>query len=120
MTLVSGFARFAPGDRVVVRDADPGGHVRTPAYIRGKPGVVERLCGRFPNPEELAYGRSGLPGVALYRVRFLQREIWPGYQGHAEDSLDVEIFEHWLDAAVSEPSDTRVRLPASPGEGGSE
>lgn len=89
--------RFRPGDPVVVRDADAAGHVRTPAYIRGKRGVVERLCGAFRNPEELAYGRSGLPCQPLYRVRFLQHELWPDYEGHPEDSLDIEIFEHWLE-----------------------
>lgn len=88
--------RFKPGDRVVVRDEDSIGHVRTPEYIRGKSGVIERLCGAFNNPEELAYGRSGLPRQPLYRVRFLQHEIWPGYQGNPEDTLDIEIFQHWL------------------------
>ena len=47
-------ARFRPGDRVKVRYAAPLGHIRTPFYIRGHTGVVERLCGSFPNPEELA------------------------------------------------------------------
>ena len=51
--------RFQIGDRVTVREAYPIGHVRTPYYIRGKRGVIERLCGAFPNPDELAYARSG-------------------------------------------------------------
>jgi nitrile hydratase len=91
--------RFAPGAAVVVRRADPPGHIRTPAYIRGRQGVVERLCGAFPNPEECAYGRSGLPAVPLYRVRFEQNRIWPDYRGPARDTVDVEIFEHWLEPA---------------------
>ena len=45
-------ARFKPGDRVRVRRADPIGHIRTPAYVRGKTGEIERLCGEFANPEE--------------------------------------------------------------------
>ena len=89
--------KFEPGARVRVRQADPEGHVRTPAYIRGKSGVIERVCGAFANPEELAYGRPGLPRQPLYRVRFLQREVWPDYQGHPDDSLDIEIFQHWLE-----------------------
>jgi hypothetical protein len=89
--------RFRPGDRVVVRDDDVPGHVRTPAYIRGVGGVVERLCGAFANPEDLAYGRPGLPPRPLYRVRFLQRDVWPDYAGHPADTLDVEVFEHWLE-----------------------
>ncbi len=91
--------RFAAGDRVAVRRAYPPGHVRTPYYIRGKTGVVERLCGIFGNPEELAYGRSGRPKQPLYRVRFRQHDVWPDYDGPAQDTLDVEIYQHWLDPA---------------------
>jgi len=69
-------ARFAPGARVRVRDADPPGHVRTPWYCRGHAGVIERVCGNFANPEELAYNRDGLPALPLYRVRFLCSELW--------------------------------------------
>jgi hypothetical protein len=89
--------RYVPGDAVAVRALFPLGHVRTPYYIRGKRGVIERLCGVYGNPEELAYARSGLPKQPLYRVRFLQRDVWPGYRGHAQDTVDVEIFQHWLE-----------------------
>ena len=64
--------RFAPGDRVRVAHTHPPGHRRIPYYIRGKTGRVERYCGAFPNPEELAYGFDGLPARHLYRVRFRQ------------------------------------------------
>ena len=40
--------RFQPGQRVRVRDASPPGHLRTPWYVRGRIGEVERLldwCG---------------------------------------------------------------------------
>jgi nitrile hydratase len=90
-------SRFAVGDRVVVRDTHPPGHVRTPWYTRGRSGVVERVCGRHANPEELAYGRDGLPLRALYRVRFAQRDLWPDYTGPSTDSVDVELYEHWLE-----------------------
>jgi nitrile hydratase len=76
--------------------------VRTPFYIRGKRGVVERLCGNFANPEELAYGRDGLPRQPLYRIRFRQCEVWPDYRDGAQDSIDVEIYQHWLEAAGEE------------------
>jgi nitrile hydratase len=92
-------ARFRTGDRVAVRAAYPIGHVRTPYYIRGKRGVIERLCGAYSNPEELAYARPGLPKQPLYRVRFLQREVWPAYSGSLRDTVDVEIFQHWLEPA---------------------
>jgi hypothetical protein len=89
--------RYRRGDRVRVCNWDPPGHVRSPCYVRGRSGVVERYCGSFPNPEELAYGRDGLPAQPLYRVRFRQRDLWPSYDGPAEDTLDVEIYQHWLE-----------------------
>lgn len=90
---------FRPGDAVVVRRGFGPGHIRTPHFIRGHRGVVERVAGRFPNPEELAYGRSGKPPVTLYRVRFPQAEVWKTYRGSAADTIDVDLYEHWLEAA---------------------
>lgn len=92
-------ARFRTGERVRVRRADVPGHIRTPWYIRGHAGVIERLCGVYPNPEELAYARSGLPAQPLYRVRFAQADVWPGYGGNPADTIDVEIYQHWLEPA---------------------
>ena len=89
--------RYAVGDRVRVKSAFPPGHRRTPWYIRGKRGVIERICGAFPNPEELAYGFDGEPAKVLYRVRFAQKHVWPGYQGPDHDVIEMEIFEHWLE-----------------------
>jgi nitrile hydratase subunit beta len=91
--------RFETGEHVQVRSAHPPGHLRTPFYVRGHRGVVERLCGLYPNPEELAYARSGLPAEPLYRVRFRQRELWPDYRGSPSDTVDVEIYQHWLEPA---------------------
>lgn len=88
--------RFAPGDHVRVVRADLPGHIRTPYYIRGKVGVVECDYGDFLNPEELAYGRSGKPKRALYQVSFAQSDVWGDYTGGRNDTVNVEIFEHWL------------------------
>jgi len=92
-------APFAPGDRVAVRRGESPGHIRTPFYVRGLIGVIERVCGPFPNPEELAYGRDGLPARSLYRVRFRQADLWPDYHGAPADVVEVEIYEHWLEPA---------------------
>lgn len=93
--------RFGPGDRVAVRRASAPGHIRTPWYIRGQVGVVERLCGAFPNPEELSYFRDGLPAQPLYRVTFRQRDLWPEYSGPEGDHIEIEIYQHWLEPVQS-------------------
>ncbi len=89
--------RFQPGDKVQVRMAYPPGHVRTPYFVRGCAGEVQEIAGDFPNPEELAYGRDGLPDVPLYRVSFRQSAVWDGYDGPASDTIVIDIYEHWLE-----------------------
>lgn len=91
--------RFKPGDKVRVRFADPPGHIRTPFYVRGKPGWIERYHGSFANPEELAYSRDGLPPRPLYLVSFNQTEVWDPYKSSPRDQIFVDIFEHWLEPA---------------------
>jgi nitrile hydratase len=83
---------------VRVKPLMPPGHVRTPAYLRGKVGVIERSLGAFPNPEDLAYGvtASALP---LHRVRFTMADVWGGNAENPNDTLDAEIYEHWLEPA---------------------
>ncbi len=91
--------RFNVGDRVRIADRDEDRHNRTPCYVRGKAGVVERVCGAFGEPELLAYGRYGEPSRTLYRVHLAQTDIWPDYAEAAGDTLEIEIFEHWLEPA---------------------
>lgn len=88
--------RFAVGEAVRVRAEWPPGHIRTPWYVRGRAGRIERHCGVFPNPEELAYHRPDARRLALYRVRFAMRDLWEEV-GDGGDTLDAEIFEHWLE-----------------------
>jgi len=90
-------ARFAPGDAVRVWDAEKEGHVRTPDYTKGKPGRIAEVLGAFPNPEVLAYGGDGLPEMPLYKVGFRQADLWEGYGGPPEDTLFIDIYEHWLE-----------------------
>jgi hypothetical protein len=96
MTVVT--AKFKPGDRVRVRFEDRPGHIRTPWYIRGKTGWVERIHGEFLNPESLGHGGDGLPKRPLYLVAFAQADVWDRYSGK-NDKLLVDIFEHWLEPA---------------------
>lgn len=94
---VPAHAIFQTGDRVSVRKAYPIGHCRTPHYLRGASGIIERFCGAFANPEELAYRREGRPEQPLYRVRVVLSDLWPDYEGPRLDTVEVEVFEHWLD-----------------------
>ncbi len=98
MTLSSTTTRFKPGDRVKVRFADPPGHIRTPFYVRGKHGWIERYHGSFRNPEELAYAKDGYPLRPLYLVGFRQRDLWGERAERPDDALFVDIYEHWLEA----------------------
>lgn len=93
-------ARFAPGQAVRVKDAKPEQiarvHLRTPHYVRGRTGRIERVLGTFPNPEAIAFNRPAEPRV-LYHVLFDQPPVWG--EGQAGDTLLIELFEHWLEEA---------------------
>ena len=59
---------FEPGDRVRVLSSEKPGHVRTPAYLKGKAGWVGVFDRRIPQP-----GRDRLRSLRpaerpLYRV----------------------------------------------------
>jgi nitrile hydratase len=90
--------RFKTGDRVHVSFEDRPGHLRTPWYIRGKTGWIERVHGDFLNPESLAFGGDGLPKRTLYSVAFNQTDVW-GKSKTPKDKLLVDIYDHWLDPA---------------------
>ena len=93
-------ARFLAGQRVRVKDARPERiarlHLRTPHYVRGRTGLVERALGTFPNPEDIAFNRPAAPRV-LYHVIFDQPPVWN--EGEPGDTLLIELFEHWLEEA---------------------
>jgi nitrile hydratase len=79
---------FARGDAVRVSTRPHEGHHRTPAYLKGRSGTIDRLHGHFRNPETRAYAGDGLPEERLYLVRF----------GLADDDCVLaDVFEHWLE-----------------------
>ena len=78
---------FAVGDRVRVADRAHAGHHRTPGYVKGRRGRIERIHGAFTNPETRAYGSDGLPEVVLYQVAF---ELEPA-------RTYVDVYEQWLE-----------------------
>ena len=63
-------ARYKQGDRVRVRVDDPPGHYRTPGYVQGKTGTVERapLLGEHNLQVYGSLGYSAQDVVALARA----------------------------------------------------
>ena len=80
---------LAVGQRVRVSDRLHEGHHRTPGYVKGRRGTVERLHGAFRNPETRAYGADGLPERRLYMVAI----------DVTGERVYVDLFEHWLEEA---------------------
>ena len=88
---------YRAGQRVRVAARAHDGHHRTPSYLKGKTGTVERVHQSFTNPETRAYGADGLPKCTLYLVGFDQADVWPDYPGAGGDRIYADVFEHWLE-----------------------
>lgn len=68
--------RFSIGDRVQVSTDHVPGHVRMPAYIRGKTGVVVGESPAYPFPDAHAHGIEAAD-EPTYDVRFSVADLWP-------------------------------------------
>jgi nitrile hydratase subunit beta len=88
---------YQVGQPVTVAARAHRGHHRTPGYIKGKTGRIERLHASFPNPEYRAYGGDGLPELPLYLVSFARQDLWPDSHAGDGDRICVDVFEHWLE-----------------------
>ena len=87
------------GEPVTVAARAHDGHHRTPAYIKGKTGRVERVHATFRNPEARAYGDDGLPEMPLYLISFARADLWPEATAGGSHRVYVDVFEHWLEEA---------------------
>ena len=87
--------RFAAGQAVRARNANPAGHTRLPRYVRGKRGVVHRVHPAFVFPDTNAHGAGEQPQY-LYTVRFEPAELW-GPDAEAGSALHVDLFEPYLE-----------------------
>lgn len=82
--------RFAAGDLVRTRAADPVGHTRLPRYVRGHTGRVVEVTGSWPLADDVA-ARSTAPRVEpVYTVAFSAAELWAGSEGRGESGARVE------------------------------
>lgn len=93
---ISGREPFEVGDQVIVRDEYVSGHIRVPAYARGKKGViVHRTTQKWPFPDAAGHAHTDALPQATYHVEFTTQELW----GDAADKghVIVDLFESYLD-----------------------
>jgi nitrile hydratase len=90
---------YRVGDQVTIAARAHSGHHRTPSYIKGRTGRVERVHAAFRNPETRAYGGDGLPEMPLYLISFAPADLWPGARGATSHRVYADVFEHWLEEA---------------------
>jgi len=83
-------ARFAAGDRVRARTADPDGHTRLPRYIRGHVGEVVAVRATWALPDQAVRGVSRPEPV--YAVRFGADELW----GAGSHSVTLDLWESYV------------------------
>ena len=88
--------RFKAGDRVRVRDDYVPGHVRLPAYIRGKSGVVVGESPSYPFPDAHAHDLTA-EDEPTYDVRFRTEDLWPNSADRA--LVHVGVFQSYLTRA---------------------
>ncbi|MCT9827284.1 nitrile hydratase subunit beta [Pseudomonas veronii] len=87
---------FEVGDRVVVRDEYVAGHIRMPAYVRGKEGVIKhRTTEKWPFADAIGHGDTTAVHQPTYHVEFEVKDLW----GDAADEgfVVVDLFESYLD-----------------------
>ncbi len=87
---------FAVGDRVHVSTALVAGHVRMPAYVRGKTGVVVGQSPAYPYPDAHGHGVTADKEVT-YDVRFDAMDLWPDAADPA--FVHVGLFHSYLEPA---------------------
>ncbi len=85
---------FAPGDRVRVRLDFAPGHIRLPAYVRGKTGVVVGESPAYPFPDAHAHAIES-QDEPTYDVRFRSQDLWPNSADPA--LIHVGLFQSYLE-----------------------
>ena len=88
--------RFSPGDRVRVREDYVPGHVRMPAYIRGKIGIVVSESPAYPFPDAHAHAVEA-EDEPTYDIRFRSEDLWPNSADSA--LIHVGVFQSYLERA---------------------
>lgn len=93
---LSGRAGFNLQDTVMVRNEYIPGHIRAPAYVRGKRGVViHKTSETWPFPDAIGHGDLSAAREPTYHVQFSAKELWG--EGVEDGSVVVDLFESYLD-----------------------
>lgn len=95
----AGAPKFAVGDKVVVRDLPVLLYTRTQEYVRGATGEIAVVSYESPAAEDEAWDGPDQRPEWFYIVRFNLSELWHGYTGPGNDTLQTEIPERWLESA---------------------
>lgn len=91
--------QFNVGDRVHVRDEFFAGHIRMPAYCRGRTGVIRhRTADEWPFPDSIGHGRNDGGAEPTYHVEFTGEELFGDDTDAA--SILVDLFEGYLEPAA--------------------
>ncbi|GID03304.1 nitrile hydratase subunit beta [Pseudomonas sp. 008] len=87
---------FKVGDYVAVRDIHSSGHIRMPAYVRGKRGVVVHIAPSVSFPDASAHS---LPRrlEPTYHVRFEVQELWA--DADENTAIIVDLWQSYLEQA---------------------
>jgi hypothetical protein len=86
--------QFEPGERVRVSTDQVPGHVRMPAYVRGKVGIVVGVSPAYPFPDAHAHGVAAAD-EPTFDVRFDATDLWPNSADAA--FVHVGIFQSYLE-----------------------
>jgi len=89
--------RFAAGDRIRTRLANPPTHTRLPRYASGSLGHIESVQGFFVFPDTNAHGLGEAPQW-LYTVVFPAKALWGGDADPAA-SVSIDAWESYLEPA---------------------
>jgi hypothetical protein len=95
-TNVAAREKFRLGDHVRVREDYVPGHVRMPAYIRGKTGVVVGESPAYPFPDAHAHGVEA-QDEPTYDVQFRSEDLWPNSSDAA--LVHAGVFQSYLERA---------------------
>jgi nitrile hydratase subunit beta len=92
--LASAPQSFAIGETVRIRNEFVSGHVRVPAYVRGKTGTIVYISAPAPFPDAAGHNMQAAM-EPTYDVRFRSRDLWPD----ASDEVlnHVAVFQSYLE-----------------------